>query len=490
MIKTLTFDDEGLIVDWLAFKIESLDCFQEKRLVHYLFAAGFNCYSRSKNSTYSPKVALEAHPNNCFEVVFLKDIPYWNGIILQFSGIHGSEFYQWLKRQETIEWGLFQNLRLSRFDLHYTDQTNMTEEEVELFFQECQQNPNIQNSNINIVSSKNKRGHILRMGRRTSDRFSRIYTRNHTLRFEHEMKGRFIDQYSNIFLDRCWEKFEDLMSQHFLQYFGKYLPIDSVYLDWLVLRLRSIRPEPVPNLIFKMDYIHKIDNIEDQRKVVQFLKFLIYAKDLYYVTENLGTTRYRCINFRVQDFLKFQDPTCQKGIKHKIQNMKKFFEQFETDFFLSMFRHQRFQKMISIPKIEFWREGNRYWVAQIWIVDELFYYNYPFAFPDLFDPNISKTKFAVQFEVIRVFSNVGLEKRFQIQQFLNTYPSALSNQQIRQMKEFFIEAVEVLEKHNLIQPRFKIIRMGSLQSVEKLTLENIVEGFVLYEQLNFLEVEE
>jgi hypothetical protein len=239
-----------------------------------------------------------------------------------------------------------------------------------------------------------------------------------------------------------------------------------------------------------MDYIHKIDNIEDQRKVVQFLKFLIYAKDLYYVTENLGTTRYRCINFRVQDFLKFQDPTCQKGIKHKIQNMKKFFEQFETDFFLSMFRHQRFQKMISIPKIEFWREGNRYWVAQIWIVDELFYYNYPFAFPDLFDPNISKTKFAVQFEVIRVFSNVGLEKRFQIQQFLNTYPSALSNQQIRQMKEFFIEAVEVLEKHNLIQPRFKIIRMGSLQSVEKLTLENIVEGFVLYEQLNFLEVEE
>jgi hypothetical protein len=485
MIKKLNFDDEGLSVDWLAFKIESLDLFQEKRLVNYLFAAGFNSYSLSKHSNYANRLALKAHPNNSFEVIFLKDIPYWNGIILQFSGIHANEFYQWLKRQETIDWSLFQNPRLSRFDLHYTDQTILTDEELKVFFRECQQN-----SKINVVSSKNRRGYILRMGRRTSDRYSRIYTRNNTLRFEHEMKGRFIDQYSNYIIDKAWKNFEDLMTQHFLQYFGKELPIDSVHLNWLVLRLRSIRPEPVPNLIFKMDYIHKIYKIEDQKTVVQFLKFLVYAKDLYYVTESLGTTPYRCVSFRLQDFLKFQDPTSQKGIRHKIQKMKAFFEKFETGFFLSMFRHQKFQKMISIPKIEFWREGNQYWVAQIWILDELFYYSYPFAFPDLFDPNISKTKFAVLFEVIRVFSDVGLDKQFEIQHFLDTYPSTLSNQQIQQIKKFFIEAVEVLEKNNLIQPRFKIIQNGSLQSVDKLTWKNIGEGFVLYEQLNFLELEE
>jgi hypothetical protein len=169
--------------------------------------------------------------------------------------------------------------------------------------------------------------------------------------------------------------------------------------------------------------------------------------------------------------------------------MKAFFEQFETDFFLSMFRQKKFKKLISIPSVEFWREGNQYWVARVWIVDELFYYNYPFAFPDLFDPNISKTKFAVQFEVIRVFSDVGLEKRFEIQRFIDNYPSTLSNYEIRQIKELFIESVEVLEKNNLIQPRFNILQNGNLKPVEKLTPENILEGFVLYEELNFLDLE-
>jgi len=484
MIKKLNFDDEGLIVDWLAFKIESLNSFEEEELADYLFSAGFNSYSLSMKTKYSPKIALKSHPKNNFEVIFVKDISYWTGTILQFSGINAREFYKWLKRQETIEWSLFQNPKLSRFDLNYTDDTLITENEVKLFFEACEQNCS---SNSTIESLKNNRGRIFKIGRRRSDRYSRIYTRKDGLRFEHEMKGRFIEQYSNYFVHNSWKDFEDVLSQHFLQYFGKHLPINSTYLDWLVVKLRSITPKPIPNLIFKMDYINRIESIKDQKKVVQFLKFLVYAKDLYYVTESLGSTSYRCVSFRVQDFLRFQDSSFDKKSKYKIQKMKEFFEEFETGFFLNMFRDQKFQKMISIPKVEFWREGNRYWVVQIWIVDELFYYNYPFAFPDLFDPNISKNKFAVQFEIIRVFSDLGLEKRFDTQQFIQNYPSTLSNRAIKQIKELFIESVNVLKENNLIQPIFKIINKGTPQLVSVLTVENISEGFIVYEQLNLLD---
>ena len=482
MIKKLNFDDEELIVNWLSFKIDPLDTFSQDRLADYLVQNGFNSYLQSRKT--KSKEILRSNPTNRYNLVFLKDIFDWPGTILQFSGINAREFYKWLKQQETIDWSLFKNPRLSRVDLNYTDDTLITKEEVELFFQACQRNSSLNNAII-----ENDKGYILNIGRRTSDRYSRIYTRNNHLRFEHEMKGRFIEQYSNYFERKSWKDFEDVISQHFLQYFGKSLPLDSVYLEWLVIKLRSIRPEPVPNLIFKMDYINKIDNINDQKKVVQFLKFLIYAKDLYYVTESLGSTRYRCVSFRVQDFFRFQQPNSQKGSKYQIQKMKEFFEEFETGFFLSLFRDHKFQKLISIPKVEFWREKNQYWVVQIWIVDELFYYNYPFAFPDLFDPSISKLKFAVQFEIIRVFSAFGLEKRFYIEQFIKTYPFSLSNQAIRQIKEFFIESVKVLEENNLIQPRFVIFKKSTSESVNVLTCENISEGFILYEQLNFLDLE-
>jgi hypothetical protein len=481
MIKKLKFEEERFIVDWISFKIESLNIFSQERLVDYLFQIGFNSYFRSRKSRSSLKNILRADPKNSFEVVFLEDIPYWEGTILEFSGINAREFYRHIK-EHPVYWEIFQNPSLSRFDLYYSLETPLTEDSIKSFFQICQKN-----SQLNLGYQKNKRGQILRIGRRTSDRFSRIYTRSNRLRFEHEMKGRFLEEYSDMFFRESWEDFEDILSQHFLQYFQKHLPIESVYLEWLVIKLRSIRPEHVPNLIFKMDYISSIDRIEDQRKVVQFLKFLVYVKDLEYVTQSLGSTSYRCVTFRFRHFLKFYDPSLTSISHYKIQKWKEFFKKLQTDFLLEMFRDHKFQKLISIPKVEFLKE--RHWIVKVWIVDELFYYNYPFAFPDMFYPTISKTKFAVQFELIRVFSANGLEKRFEIQQFIKNYSSTLSNQSIREIKEIFVELVQILEQNNLIQPTFKILRNGILESVDALTPKNISEGFVLYEQLNLLDLE-
>ena len=481
MIKKLKFEEEEFTVDWISLKIQSLHLLSQERLVDYLFQIGFNSYFRSRKSKSSSKNILRVDPTNFFEVVFLEDIPYWEGTILEFSGINAREFYKHIK-EHTIDWKIFQNPSLSRFDLYYSLEAPLTEDSIKSFFQSCQKN-----SQLNLGYQKNRRGQILRIGRRTSDRFSRIYTRSNRLRFEHEMKGRFLEEYSDMFFRNSWEDFEDIISQHFLQYFQKHLPIESVYLEWLVIKLRSIRPEHVPNLIFKMDYISSIDRIEDQRTVVQFLKFLVYVKDLDYVTQSLGSTSYRCVSFRFRHFLEFYDPALTNISSYTTQKWKEFFKKLQTKFLLEMFRDRKFQKLISIPKVEFVKE--RHWIVKVWIVDELFYYNYPFAFPDMFHPNISKTKFAVQFELIRVFSANGLEKRFEIDQFIKNYSSTLSNQNIREIKEIFVELVQVLKQNNLIQPRFKILRNGILESVDTLTPKNISEGFVLYEQLNILDLE-
>lgn len=58
---------------------------------------------------------------NSFEVVVLKDIPYWIGTILDFSEINAKEFYNWSKEKDNnVDWNLLQNPVLSRLDLGYT----------------------------------------------------------------------------------------------------------------------------------------------------------------------------------------------------------------------------------------------------------------------------------------------------------------------------------------------------------------------------------
>ena len=57
-----------------------------------------------------------------------------------------------------------------------------------------------------------------------------------------------------------------------------------------------------------------------------------------------------------------------------------------------------------------------------------------------------------QFEVLQVFSSVSIEKEFFIQEFLDSYPSVVSN------------LVKALEEHDLIESNYKIIS-GSIKLI-------------------------
>ena len=52
------------------------------------------------------------------------------------------------------------------------------------------------------------------------------------------------------------------------------------------------------------------------------------------------------------------------------------------------------------------------------------------------------------------------------------------------MKEYFIELVSVLKQYNLIESRYKIISNLFFLNKDKLTTNNISEGFVIYEKLS------
>lgn len=120
------------------------------------------------------------------------------------------------------------------------------------------------------------------------------------------MKGSFIEQYSQYLMINSWNDFEFLLSQHFFHYFGnQLLSLDSTSLTWLAKKIRSLQPKSLSILILKTDCLHASIQVKDQKKRVQFLKFLTYVRDLEYDWEFLGTTLYRRVTFRLNDFLKF-----------------------------------------------------------------------------------------------------------------------------------------------------------------------------------------
>ena len=58
-------------------------------------------------------------------------------------------------------------------------------------------------------------------------------------------------------------------------------------------------------------------------------------------------------------------------------------------------------------------------------MDDLFHYQYPFRFPDLFEGNLTKYERLVRIEFIKMFNSKDPHKSFNLKQFFNTYRGPL-----------------------------------------------------------------
>ena len=93
---------------------------------------------------------------------------------------------------------------------------------------------------------------------------------------------------------------------------------------------------------------------------------------------------------------------------------------------IDSFQSDSFRTLIAIPRIEYQIcPKQKYLIANVWMVNELFYYNYPFYFPNFFNTKLTKDQFEVRFKFIQVFSSINIEKVFWVQEFIS---SKVSNQ--------------------------------------------------------------
>lgn len=273
----------------------------------------------------------------------------------------------------------------------------------------CSSGVNSRNTNVSL--EKNSKGFISKIGNRRSNNYFRIYQGQHSLKFEQEMKGRFIQTYTPSFLKSRFEQFEQELSNHFFISFGKLLPLMYSYKDWLVIKLRPLRKQPFSSTGLKVDYLRSalFQEDPDRYKFCTLLQFLVYAQTLNYKSDSLGSTRYRLVQFRVQDFLKYRKVSSNY---YQLKKLIEFFDELQTNSLIKFFSNQKYRSLVTIPEVNLQKGKQNSWVVEIWIADELFYYAHPFVLPDLFQRKLTKHQFEVQFHVIWTFSSVDIQKTF------------------------------------------------------------------------------
>jgi hypothetical protein len=216
-----------------------------------------------------------------------------------------------------------------------------------------------------------------------------------------------------------------------------------------------------------------------------FLQFLTYVQYLDFEIEYLGDISYRQVSFKLRDFLQFQNPIVKSTNHYQLEKVKNFIQQLQTEVFLISFDDNHFQRLVAIPQVKLEKcPKQKCWIGRVWLVEELFYYTYPFYLANLFQQKLTKDQLKVRVKFVQVFHSVNVEKEFFIKEFLSSYSSAISNQRVTNIKKYFIQLVQLLEKNNLIESKYKIISNGSLHDTHRLTVKNISEGFIIYEKLS------
>jgi len=199
----LSFDSENLIVDWISFKFQKLENSTQRKIANYLFKLGFNSYQESGKLAKPIKELILVNSKNKFEVLFVKKGPYWDDTTVHFSGLNGKIFYSLIK-QELIHLKLFSSATLGRFDFYYS-QNNKRDGKILIreFFENCQRQ--LKQTNKNISFEKNTRGLILKIENRRSNNYSQIYQVKNSLKFEYEMKGKFLQKYHFLLISNHLE---------------------------------------------------------------------------------------------------------------------------------------------------------------------------------------------------------------------------------------------------------------------------------------------
>lgn len=483
------FESEKLSVDWISLNLKDLTDFNSiYDIAVYLSKFGFNSTKFQENIIGKKELIFlsENKFNANFKVHAFngKLGNYWTGTIIIFSGSNAKKFYQTIK-SNTFEWKYLnlKYLSLGRFDLNYFNEITGSDlnDRVEFFMQKtCDQNEN-KGKKINSKWSIDGQNRILRIGKRRSSNYYRVYQNSDGLKFELEMKGKITKFIEKYFFSKNFITLENILSKHFYKISVNNLFLDSCCTSWLSDRIRKLL---VINQPFGLTYLvsHYLDEFEPIRDQLEnfmgLLEFLSFIRNLNVSKEFLFKEGYYRAKFPIRDFLKFkgiENPN-QRTIE-KTVNLFLSFQNLKP--LVRYFGHMCFSSSVIFPQLKVTREAGKAYMVSFVLLEDLYLKDYPFAFPKSFFSYQNKYELYLKFEFIRSFCNLKVKKQFNVKSFLNQFNISQKNK--ANIKKLICSLFKGLVDSNIIESEFELQnKNGSLISVSRLTPLNISKSDFIY----------
>lgn len=245
------------------------------------------------------------------------------------------------------------------------------------------------------------------------------------------------------------------------------------HLDWLLNRLRiykhrdQVLSHTVPSHYLKQITFKKFS---DKSDFITFLQFIVYAQSLTYRIDSLGNTQYRCVQFPVQDFLKY---TKRSKNYYQLDKLVRFFDQLQENSLIQFFTDDYYRELVTIPEVNLYKDIHKYWIAEVWMAEELFYQPHPFLLTDYFRAKLTKYQFQVLFEIIQRYSFTDIRKEFHFQQLINSYSTSINGKTKIKIKEHFIEYLQALEKQQRIRSEVLILPSNETHNIHQITYRHL-----------------
>ena len=300
------------------------------------------------------------------------------------------------------------------------------------------------------------------------------------------MKGDLIKDFQDLLVTSSFEEhqFESKIVYQFFKYsFEIFSSLNQPsHIDWLATRIRPYQHRNAFSLELAIhsDYLNQMDYklMKEKQHLITLLRLLAYLNRLKYKTKSL-TSQFRRYRFPLRDFLDYNNANHNY---YQVKKFKTFFDLVKKNFIIESFSDKHYRMLVTLPEVSVYKSQQNILMVEIWIAEELFDYLHPFLFSDVFRQKLTKQQFQVLFEIIKTHSSIDIRKEFNITQFLDNYPSVLSNQHKRQIKEYFIQYLKIFHKEGKLQD--KVLDLSSNKVLQITDLNSSYLQIAVFENIN------
>ena len=307
----------------------------------------------------------------------------------------------------------------------------------------------------------------MRIGNRSNSNYYRVYEKtkkinhdvydemNRGVEFELKLKNQLIKSFQKFLFKNHIEEFEGRLVEHFYKYSKKSFILDTCYTDWLQIDLRKIvsnqKSKTYLNSLVS-SYLRKdsLDSFVQKKQFFKLIQLLSFIRTLEYSRQFINDQTYYVLELSVMDFISFTGGNAKSTYQRtkalefltSLQDIKPLIQKFSNN---------EFRRSVMFPYLKLTKQ-NRRWTIIMAIGEEFYFYQYPFFFPNSFLIYKNKYDLEIKLQLIESFSQVELEKKLLVKEFLNQF--CVSNKDLTKIKKQLIEFLFTLKYSELIKNQF------------------------------------